>query len=171
MSKRLSSYERNDLMLIANKGDMGETPKLPVLNSRCYMDISKFSDDEKIEISMGLIYSESFHKMRLIIKYWEDDDRIQKIVRNHHIATVNTIRRYDGNPNMPGVIVITFRDTEVNFSFIQAIMFSHFDFDNFKESGLAMDLYALLSCEDRLLALHYVDDSVVVRICLGNSEN
>ena len=120
----------------------------------CVMDY--LSRPQKVENTIKRINEISISHARIIIQYWEDDNKIVRILNRHKIENYRIIREYK-NGQTPGYINID--NNAINSKFLKELLNRHYGNDFSAKNAIDIVAYVVIDTgRDEIVAFHLYDD-------------
>lgn len=122
----------------------------------CIMDF--LSRPQKVGYTIKRINEIPISNARIIIQYWEDNNRILKILHRHKIDEYRVVREYK-NGQKPGYLNINIDNDVINTKFLKELLIKHYGNDFSVKNAIDIVAYIVIDTGgDEIIAFHLYDD-------------
>lgn len=121
----------------------------------CIMDY--MSRPQKVKHTIKRLSEIPVKRARIIIQYWEDDNKMAKILKRHNI--VYRVTREYKNGATPGLIDITISNEQINRKFFKELLSRHYGHDFSANNAIDIIQFVIIDAGgDEIIAFHLYDD-------------
>ena len=120
-------------------------------------DLEKLYFKQKVEFTVSRLASLPYNEARLMIQFWEDKNRIMKILNKHSIHNYKFQRDYYGLYT-PGILDIFFQKGEFKNLFLKDIITKHYGFELAQKDSLNIMMFYTTSTSKEISVIHIYDD-------------
>ncbi len=122
----------------------------------CVMD--NLSRPQKVEYVIKRLSEIPILRARILIQYWEEDNKMTRILNRHKINNFGIVRSYK-NGQTPGYLNINIVEPKINTLFIKELINRHYGNDFSIKKAIDIIPYVVIDTGgDEIIAFHLYDD-------------
>lgn len=117
------------------------------------------SMQDKIDFTINRLNEVKFKKARIIIEYWNDLDKILKLLIKNKMSDYTIIKPYKKNRIKPGVLSIDIKSKQIDRNFLKSLLKRHYAYDFAYPNRLEITPYIVMDTGiNEIIAFKLYDD-------------